>query len=94
MVKKNIKLCKPSLYYLILSLLGLFLTITFNIMTGMSCSLQDNLFLFSVQIIYILFWSWVLNFICKKGYSFVSWGLFLAPIISGITFTFIVLKKV
>jgi hypothetical protein len=63
-------------------------------MTGMSCSLQDNLFLFSVQIIYILFWSWVLNFICKKGYSFVSWGLFLAPIISGITFTFIVLKKV
>lgn len=93
MSKKNYTVCKPSYYYFILSIIGLFLTITFNIVTGMNCSFQDNVFLFTVQIIYILFWSWILHLICKNGYSFISWGLFIAPIISGITFSLIVLKK-
>jgi hypothetical protein len=31
--------------------------------------------------LYIIFWTWILNLICKSGASVVSWVLVLFPII-------------
>ena len=82
----NLKqMCMPSFVYIILSCLGIFMTITFQIITGMNCNMVQNAILLTVQIIYTLFWAWVLHLICKNGYSVISWALVIAPIISGIT---------
>lgn len=75
-------LCKPSQYYLLFSIVGLLLMITFNILTGVKCGTVTNTFAFITQLFYVLFWSWVLNKICEKGYSKFSWFLFLVPIVT------------
>jgi hypothetical protein len=79
-------LCTPSQYYLLFSITGLVLMITFNIITGSKCGTISNLFTFMTQILYILFWSFILNKICQKGYQKFSWFLFLVPIVSSSVF--------
>jgi hypothetical protein len=39
------------------------------------------LLLFVVKLIYILFWTWILNLICKDGHSGISWLLVLVPFV-------------
>lgn len=87
------KMCMPSFVYIILSCLAIFITITFQIMTGMNCSIAMNSLLMTIQIMYTLFWAWILHLICKNGYSVVSWILVIAPIISGITLSITMSQK-
>ena len=75
-------LCKPSQYYLLFSLVGLLAIITYNIITGARCGTVTNSLTFLTQLFYILFWSWILNKICEKGYQKFSWFLFLVPIVT------------
>lgn len=87
--------CKPSQYYLLFSIVGLLLMITFNIITGTKCGTITNTFTFVTQLFYILFWSWLLNRICEKGYSKFSWFLFLMPIVtSGVVVSIIAMSIV
>jgi hypothetical protein len=46
-----------------------------------SCFMSSFMYLlvFIIQLIYILFWTWVLNLICKDGHSGISWILVLLP---------------
>ena len=39
------------------------------------------LLVFIVKIIYILFWTWILNLICKDGHKGLAWFLVLLPFI-------------
>ena len=34
-----------------------------------------------IHIVYVVFWTWVLNLICKAGYKWISWVLVLAPFV-------------
>jgi hypothetical protein len=34
-----------------------------------------------VKVIYILFWTWVLNLMCKDGHTGIAWFLVLLPFI-------------
>jgi hypothetical protein len=34
-----------------------------------------------IHFIYVVFWTWVLNLICKAGYKWLSWVLVLAPFV-------------
>jgi ABC-type sugar transport system permease subunit len=69
--------------------------ITFNIITGAKCGTVTNTFTFVTQLFYILFWSWLLNKICEKGYSKFSWFLFLMPIVtSGVVVSIIAMSMV
>lgn len=84
-------LCKPSQYYLVFAVVGLVLTITFNVLIGAACGKIANTFTFMTQLLYIFFWTFVLNKICEKGYRNFSWFLFLLPLVSTsivITITF------
>jgi hypothetical protein len=36
---------------------------------------------FIVKLIYIFFWTWILNLMCKDGHSEISWFLVLLPFI-------------
>jgi hypothetical protein len=83
-------LCKPSEYYLVFSVVMLLLMITFNIITGSKCGTVSNTFTFMTQLFYILFWTWILNKICQKGYQKFSWFLFLVPIVSSAVFVSVV----
>ena len=66
------KLCAPALVYLALSVIGLFI--------------GAKMFTL-IHIIGILLWTFILNFLCSKGYTTLSWILVLLPII----FMFIVI---
>jgi hypothetical protein len=46
-----------------------------------SCNVPSTLLVFIVKIIYILFWTWILNLICKDGNKMISWVIVLFPFI-------------
>ena len=45
------------------------------------CNVPNTFVMFLFKAIYILFWTFVLNAVCKAGYKEVSWFLVLLPII-------------
>jgi hypothetical protein len=46
-----------------------------------SCDVPSTFLVFIVKVIYILFWTWILNLICKDGRKMISWLLVLFPFI-------------
>jgi len=83
---KNI--CNPAMVYLILSMLALIIMATQNYygdsiycLGNYSCTVSSVSLIFLVKFIYIIFWTWLLNIICKSGYPIVSWILVLFPFI-------------
>jgi hypothetical protein len=81
-------LCPPAMFYLIISFIALLMVIFQNIgnqnllCIGNYNSRVPNTFLIIIiKALCILFWTWVLNIICKAGYRGVSWFLVLFPFI-------------
>ena len=64
-------ICVPAMLYLVLSVIAL-ISMAFNNCMGM-CLLFKALF--------ILIWTWFLNFLCTQGYTTISWILVLLPFI-------------
>jgi hypothetical protein len=46
-----------------------------------SCDVSSTFLIFIIKLLYVLFWTWILNLICRAGYSSVSWFLLLLPIL-------------
>jgi hypothetical protein len=88
-IPKNLKeLCRPSLLYFVISMLWLSIAIIQNLgntkiytLGSFSCNVYSTIFIFIIKIIYIFFWTWILNLICKDGYSTISWILIFFPFI-------------
>lgn len=83
---KITQLCTPAYVYFFISIFALILAAFQNIgntnqyTLGMfSCNVPSCVIIFIIKIIYILFWTWVLNLICKDGYTWISWLLVLLP---------------
>ena len=82
-------LCLPSKVYFVLSLIGLLCLALQNrsmaryCVGTFECDMQQsgNFVVFVVKMLYILFWTWLLNLICKAGHKKVSWFLVLMPFI-------------
>lgn len=82
------QLCTPSYIYFIISVLAIAISAVQNIgnnrkyTLGMySCRVPSCLAVFLVKIIYIFFWTWILNLMCKDGHSEIAWFLVLLPFI-------------
>ena len=82
------QLCAPSKVYFVVSILAVALILLQNIgnqnsyhVGSFSCRVPSTILVFIVKLIYILFWTWVLNLICKDGHSGISWLLVLLPFI-------------
>ena len=82
------QLCRPSYVYFIISVLAIVMSAIQNIgnnkkySLGMfSCSVPSCLAVFIMKIVYILFWTWVLNLMCKDGHSGIAWFLVLLPFV-------------
>ncbi len=84
---KSIKdLCTPAYLYFIISIVGLLAAMVQNLgnnnsyhLGEFSCRVPNTFLVFVLKLIYILFWSYVLNLICKDGHVGVSWLLVLLP---------------
>ena len=62
--------------------------------TGTSGNLGNKLIIFVLNFIYVLFWTFVLDLICKAGYSELSWFIVLIPILLFFLFFGIVMYKI
>jgi len=84
---KNIKeLCMPAKVYFVLSILSILVVVIQNLgntnrynIGNYSCRVTNTALLFIVKIIYVLFWTYILNLICKDGHPILSWLLILFP---------------
>jgi hypothetical protein len=82
------QLCTPSYIYFIISVLAIVVSAVQNMgnknkySLGMfSCKVPSCIAVFMLKILYILFWTWVLNLMCKDGHSNIAWFLVLLPFI-------------
>jgi uncharacterized membrane protein YdjX (TVP38/TMEM64 family) len=82
------QLCTPSYVYFIISVLAIAVSAFQNMGNknkynlGMfSCRVPSCISVFIGKIIYIFFWTWILNLMCKDGHSGIAWFLVLLPFI-------------
>jgi hypothetical protein len=66
-----LRICTPATIYLVLGIISVLVSMfsDFSVMSVLSKS------------VFILIWTWFLNFLCSKGYEGVSWFLVLLPFI-------------
>lgn len=81
-------LCTPSYVYLVISLITLTVLFYQNIgninqycVGTMTCVVPSTALIFMIKVLYILFWTWVLNIICRAGAPGVAWFILLLPIV-------------
>ena len=81
-------LCTPAFVYFAVSILGLILIIFNNLgnkniynLGTFSANVPNTTLIFVIKLIYILFWTWILNLICRDGHSGIAWALVLFPFI-------------
>ena len=86
LIKSFKDLCTPSLVYFVLSIVGILMILFQNLgnsssynVGSFSCIVPNTTVVFIFKIIYVLFWTWILNLICKDGHSEISWLLVLFP---------------
>lgn len=81
-------LCPPALFYLVISLITLVIIAFQNYgneniycLGYYSCPVASIYLIFIIKLIYIIFWTWILNLICRAGAPIISWLLVLIPIL-------------
>jgi len=82
------QLCTPSKVYFAFSIFFIILAAIQNIgcvgeyhLGDYSCNVSSTALVFTFKLIYVLFWTWILNLICKDGHKTFSWFLVLFPIL-------------
>ena len=82
------QLCTPAYIYFIISIIGIAFAAIQNMgnnnkyTLGMfSCKVPSCLAIFIIKIVYVLFWTWVLNLICNNGHAGIAWFLLFLPFI-------------
>ena len=80
------ELCTPALIYFIISILALIMLLLQNLgnnsmynVGSFSCNVPNTAIIFIIKLLYILFWTYILNLICKDGHTGISWLLLLFP---------------
>jgi hypothetical protein len=82
------ELCTPAMVYFTISIVALSMVLLQNLgnrniynVGNFSCVVPNTALVFIIKLIYVLFWTWILNLICKDGHSGISWLLVLLPFI-------------
>ena len=80
------ELCSPAALYFIISIIALLMVLFQNLgnsnsynVGNFSCRVPNTALVFIVKFIYIVFWTYILNLICKDGHVGISWLLVLLP---------------
>lgn len=80
--------CMPAYLYFYISVVTIIILAIQNIGNKHAfcagpyeCSVPDTTLVFIIQLLYVVFWTWVLASICRLGYTKVAWFIFLLPVI-------------
>jgi len=94
------KMCTPATLYFSISLILLIIMGVQNLedserlcLGDYSCYVGNNSLIFILNAIYILFWTFLLDLMCKNGYSTLSWFILLLPFILTFLFLAIIMIK-
>jgi hypothetical protein len=86
--KSITSLCMPAMVYFVLSVLAILIVLIQNLgntnryqVGNFSCRVTSTTFVFIIKLIYVVFWTYILNLICKDGYPELSWILLFLPFI-------------
>ena len=81
-------LCTPAFIYVLLSSIGIIILAYQNYgnqnlycVGNVNCPVQSTTPVFIAKILYVLFWTFVLNTLCSYGYYKLSWFILLLPFI-------------
>ena len=81
-------LCSPAFIYLFLSVLIFIIIAIQNFgnttkycLGTFECEIPNTFLIFVFKAIYILFWTFILNSLCKAGYKEISWFLVILPLL-------------
>ena len=87
-VERIRKLCSPAYIYLVISVIAIISLMFQNAgssnkyVCGMYECPTDNLpAIFFAKIVYVAFWTFVLDSICKAGHKRIAWFILLLPLI-------------
>ena len=79
-------LCTPAFVYLMLSVFSIVVLAFQNVgntntyCIGMyECDAGNTMMVFVFKIIYIIFWTFILNLLCKSGFTQFAWFLVILP---------------
>ena len=82
------QLCTPAAFYFVISIIAFVMVVVQNLgntntfsMGYFSCQVTNTLLVLLFNLVYILFWTYILNLICKDGYTNLSWFIVLLPFI-------------
>ncbi len=80
--------CTPARIYLGISVATLFLIIIQNLMNPndkelcigvYKCTMSHKIYLLVFQTLYMIFWTWFLNFLCRKKLVKLAWFILILP---------------
>ena len=81
-------LCTPSYVYLVISVTALVMMTIQNYgnankycLGSYTCEVTNTTVVFVIKLLYVLFWTWLLNVICRGGATNFAWFLVLFPFI-------------
>jgi hypothetical protein len=84
-------LCTPAYVYFVISMISVLVIYiqNYNLSENIYClgqyscqlSKTSTALMFVFKIIYILFWTWILNLMCGAGYRYIAWIFVLLPIV-------------
>ena len=82
-------LCKPAGVYFIISVIAIVVMLILqrhfpdiNCIGIYNCDKTNLNSIIAIKVIYVLFWTWLLNVICSKGGDLISWILVILPFVS------------
>jgi hypothetical protein len=86
MLKVIKKLCTPAYVYLVISVISIVLMMFQNCgnvdmycLGNYECEVPSTALIFLVKFLYVAFWTFILDSVCKAGHKQFSWFLVLFP---------------
>jgi len=87
--RKLKELCTPAFIYFLLSVIGIVATVVSNLggrsnmytLGHFSTPVPNTWLVLIINVIYVLFWTWILNLMCKDGHREIAWFLVLLPFV-------------
>ena len=94
-------LCSPAMIYFVISLIGMLMIGIQNLndsddvlcVGDFKCNVVNKSLVFILNAVYILFWTFLLDLMCKAGYSNISWFIILIPILLSFLFLGVIIYQ-
>ena len=94
------RMCTPASIYFVVSLVLLVVLGVSNLdspdrlcIGEYNCYVGNNTVIFILNAVYILFWTFILDLMCKNGYSTISWFVLLLPFILSFLFLAMIMVR-